>query len=79
MKSTLCLAVFGLLASVVSANIAVQSSNRIINGAVAGVNQFPWHAQIAGHQRNNQQTLCGGALVSQTHVLTAAHCVSSPE
>lgn len=54
-------------------------SSRIINGAAATVNQFPWHAQITGYLRNNQTTLCGGALVSPTHVLTAAHCVISNE
>lgn len=80
MKSILILSISCALAALVAADFAEQSTNnRIINGAVAGANQFPWHAQIAGFQRNGMQTLCGGALVSQTHVLTAAHCVISNE
>lgn len=78
MKTILSLAISCVvLASLVAADFDDEEwSSRIIGGSAAGVNQFPWHAQIQGFRRNGQQTLCGGALVSATHVLTAAHCVS---
>lgn len=63
-------------ALVVAAQAAAFSSNaRIINGQVAPPNQFPWHAIVQGTELNSQQTLCGGALISNTFVLTAAHCI----
>lgn len=48
---------------------------RIINGQLAAANQFPWHASVQGVLANGQPTLCGGALISNAFVLTAAHCV----
>lgn len=48
---------------------------RIINGQLAGTNQFPWHVSIQGTLANGQPTLCGGALISNAFALTAAHCV----
>lgn len=48
---------------------------RIINGQLAGLNQFPWHVSIQGNLSNGQPTLCGGALISNAYALTAAHCV----
>lgn len=48
---------------------------RIINGQLAGTNQFPWHVSIQGTLPNGQPTLCGGALISNAFALTAAHCV----
>lgn len=62
-------------AILVAAVSAVPLENRIINGQVAALNQFPWHVYIQGRLNNNQQTLCGGALVGPAHVLTAANCV----
>lgn len=48
---------------------------RIINGQLAAVNQFPWHVTVKGILANGQETLCGGALISNAYALTAAHCV----
>lgn len=70
-----------LIAAVVSVQAtpyerdALNIEARIINGQLAGVNQFPWHVSIQGNATNGQPTLCGGALISNAFVLTAAHCV----
>lgn len=48
---------------------------RVINGQLAAINQFPWHVSIEGNLTNGQPALCGGALISNAFVLTAAHCV----
>ncbi|XP_063923858.1 chymotrypsin BI-like isoform X2 [Zophobas morio] len=47
---------------------------RIINGQPASLGQFPW--QVAIYVTVPGATnLCGGALISDTWVLTAGHCV----
>lgn len=68
--------VFGLLlAAFVSASPVTDVETRIINGQLAAFNQFPWHVYIQGRLNDNRQTLCGGALVGQLHILTSASCV----
>ncbi|EEB19400.1 trypsin-beta, putative [Pediculus humanus corporis] len=49
---------------------AIQFRKRIIGGNEAYFGEFPWqaHIRIAGYQ-------CGGVLVSQWFVVTAAHCI----
>jgi secreted trypsin-like serine protease len=46
---------------------------RIIGGLQARPNSWPW--QIMLHGASN---LCGGALIDARHVLTAAHCITTP-
>lgn len=70
-----------LIGAVLSAEAAVYERNvpniegRIINGQLAGTNQFPWYVSVQGNLPNGQPILCGGALISNSFVLTAAHCV----
>lgn len=48
---------------------------RIIGGSPASAGQFPW--QVAVFFTTSSGTyLCGGALISDLYVLTAAHCVT---
>jgi len=46
---------------------------RIIGGLIANPNSWPWQIMLRG--ANN---MCGGALIDERHVLTAAHCITSP-
>lgn len=46
-------------------------NNRIVGGKETEANEYPW---MVGLFRGNR-LYCGGALVSDRHVLTAAHCV----
>lgn len=50
----------------------VRPSPRIVNGAFAARGQFPYQVSV----RVNGEHSCGGALISQNYVVTAAHCVS---
>ncbi|XP_055371669.1 transmembrane protease serine 9-like [Condylostylus longicornis] len=44
---------------------------RIVGGQDAGVNEFPWMARLSYFNR----FYCGGTLINDRYVLTAAHCV----
>ncbi|XP_039283257.1 chymotrypsin BII isoform X2 [Nilaparvata lugens] len=47
-----------------------QAERRIVSGTDANVHEFPWTAAIGV----NHKFFCGGALISDLFVLTAAHC-----
>ncbi|KAK7069585.1 Epidermal growth factor-binding protein type B, partial [Halocaridina rubra] len=48
-----------------------QPRNRIIGGDEAGLHEFPWMALV-----KPAQGLCGGTLINERFVLTAAHCIN---
>lgn len=64
-----------LVVAAQAASLNGNVNSRVINGQHAQPNQFPWHAIIEGTMLNSDRTLCGGALISNTFVLTAAHCI----
>jgi secreted trypsin-like serine protease len=47
---------------------------RVINGVTATANSWPWMVYLS----INSRSLCGGFLIGYQHVVTAAHCVTSP-
>lgn len=52
------------------------SDSRVVGGRPADVGAWPWMAAIYLKSDGQTKVGCGGALVSDKHVLTAAHCVS---
>ncbi|XP_059081748.1 transmembrane protease serine 9-like [Tigriopus californicus] len=52
-----------------------RESNRIINGVDANPNEIPW--QVAVVSKGQDVPFCGGTLISNQHVLTAAHCIQN--
>ena len=46
------------------------AAKRVVGGSDAGFGRYPWMALVKGGQ-----TRCGGALVGQSWVVTAGHCV----
>merc|ERR1712045_96668 len=51
---------------------ALLPTNYIVNGEQAVANEFPWMAALM----NLQRQFCGGSLIDENHILTAAHCVA---
>jgi len=52
--------------------------NRIIGGESAKTTEFPWAVLIV-LTVNDSYTFCGGALINEKTVLTAAHCVNKAD
>lgn len=50
--------------------------DKIIGGNKTIVNEFPWAARLGYRARGAVVFKCGGALISDRYVLTAAHCTS---
>ncbi|XP_023328399.1 apolipoprotein(a) isoform X2 [Eurytemora carolleeae] len=48
---------------------------RIVGGKPADPNEWPWLAALLRPSSTGSGQYCGGTLISDTHVLTAAHCV----
>ena len=50
---------------------------RIVGGEEAPIGAYPWLA-LLGYSRDNGATIewrCGGSLIGEQYILTAAHCV----
>lgn len=48
---------------------------RIIGGTEVFYGEEPWQADIRLFKRNKFEHICGGAIISNHLVVTAAHCV----
>ncbi len=48
----------------------------IINGQTASITQYPWQVYVLANEGGNVFASCGGAILSATTIITAAHCVT---
>ncbi|KAF2895319.1 hypothetical protein ILUMI_10857 [Ignelater luminosus] len=55
------------------------SSDRIVGGKEADLDEFPWMALVEYQKTNGRGFYCGGVLISKRYVLTAAHCVKGKD
>lgn len=52
------------------------SESRIVGGQVADPGEWGWQVSIQYDYSNTWRHICGGTLIQQNVVLTAAQCVS---
>ncbi|KAK4306174.1 hypothetical protein Pmani_021985 [Petrolisthes manimaculis] len=60
-----------------SCRCGLRFSQKIVGGQPTQVDQFPWMVGIAS--KADHFTFCGGSIISDRFILTAAHCVSGKE
>lgn len=56
-------------------SIRANNLNRIISGESANANSWPWIVSIRFDNGTHRSHICGGSLIRQQYVLTAANCV----
>ena len=52
-----------------------RNPDRIVGGMEAKKNEFPWQAWLIMAQEGAAYGACGGSLINNQWILTAAHCV----
>ncbi|KAF2883417.1 hypothetical protein ILUMI_22751 [Ignelater luminosus] len=52
-----------------------QEENRIYGGEETIIGEFPWMTLLELRFNNKRHFICGGSLINNRYVLTAAHCV----
>lgn len=67
------------LAGPAAAKGGPEASSSIVNGRKAMPGQFPWMAYVSARLGKHSGFACSGTVVSPYVVLTAGHCVESPE
>merc|ERR1719431_1612831 len=61
-------------------NCGEAKSLKIIGGTGTEVNEYPWQVGIAFVGLSDGETpVCGGSIISDLHILTAAHCTLYPQ
>ncbi|XP_076233544.1 serine proteinase stubble [Calliopsis andreniformis] len=64
---------FGVDTSKCGAKNGAQDEERIVGGQNADLGEWPWMAALF----NGGRQFCGGSLIDDKHILTAAHCVAN--
>jgi secreted trypsin-like serine protease len=60
-----------------SGHCGLSSSDRIFGGEATAIDEFPWMALIEFTFDSGQKIFgCGGSLINERYVITAAHCIS---
>ncbi|KAG7297995.1 hypothetical protein JYU34_018754 [Plutella xylostella] len=57
----------------------IQNNDRIVGGKTAEIDEHPWMALLRYDKPRGSGFYCGGVLISQRYVLTAAHCVKGSD
>uniref|UniRef100_A0A6P7FVI1 Chymotrypsin-like elastase family member 2A n=1 Tax=Diabrotica virgifera virgifera TaxID=50390 RepID=A0A6P7FVI1_DIAVI len=56
--------------------IVPSESGLLIHGHDTNPGQFPWHAALYKKEGKQRVYICGASLISEQHVITAAHCTT---
>lgn len=51
--------------------------NRVVGGTVAEIDDFPWMALLQYRKGDKIESACGGTLINNRYIITAAHCADT--
>ena len=51
-------------------------ASRIVGGQVTEVNEYPWQVGVIYLGYSDKKPWCGGSIISNRHIMTAAHCTA---
>lgn len=54
--------------------LKAHAQDRIVGGELATLGQFPYQVAIYFLDNENKTFICGGSIINQEWILTAAHC-----
>ena len=60
----------------ISMTFAIQAQERIVGGVEADLHEYPWQVALVS---SNGDGYCGGSIISDQWILTAAHCLEGEE
>lgn len=60
--------------NIISAETCIQSTGLIVGGSETKIGEFPHMCAIGTRRSGEMDFFCGGSLISEKFVLTAAHC-----
>lgn len=70
---------FAIFIASISVTLSFKLQPKIVNGKSASIGQFPYFAQLLFLTNNGSSSICGGSLITDEFILTAAHCTEDFE
>nr|AUI10831.1 putative PQM protease precursor [Viridasius fasciatus] len=68
----------GKLYTVTGCGKSLVSVSRIVNGAVSKPGAYPWMVSIHENVSGTWKHICGGSILNENWIVTAAHCFDQP-